>query len=39
MSLDVSIASAAGIVLLILAIAASLLQMKLTSKREDDLRV
>lgn len=39
MSLDVSIASAAGIVLLVLAIAASLLQMKLTSKREDDLRV
>lgn len=38
MSLDVSIASAAGLVLLILAIAASLLQMKLTSKREDDLR-
>ncbi|GGB43804.1 lactose ABC transporter permease [Lentibacillus populi] len=38
MSLDVSIASAAGLVLLILAIIASLLQMKLTSKREDDLR-
>ncbi|WHY77817.1 sugar ABC transporter permease [Neobacillus sp. WH10] len=38
MSLDVSIASAAGLVLLLLAIAASLLQMKLTSKREDDLR-
>lgn len=37
-SLHVSTASAAGIVLLILAIAASLLQMKLTSKREDDLR-
>ncbi|AZB41686.1 sugar ABC transporter permease [Bacillus sp. FJAT-42376] len=37
-SLDVSIASAAGLVLLVLAIAASLLQMKLTSKREDDLR-
>jgi putative chitobiose transport system permease protein len=37
-SLDVSIASAAGVVLLLLAIAASLLQMKLTSKREDDLR-
>lgn len=38
MDLDVSIASAAGIVLLILAVAASLLQMKLTSKREEDLR-
>ncbi|MDQ1147717.1 putative chitobiose transport system permease protein [Bacillus sp. SORGH_AS 510] len=38
MSLDVSVASAAGLVLLLLAIAASLLQMKLTSKREDDLR-
>ncbi|WP_210608483.1 carbohydrate ABC transporter permease [Priestia flexa] len=38
MRLDVSIASAAGIVLLILAIGASLLQMKVTSKREDDLR-
>ncbi|MDZ5710680.1 carbohydrate ABC transporter permease [Jeotgalibacillus haloalkalitolerans] len=37
-SLDVSIASAAGLVLLVLAIGASLLQMKLTSKREDDLR-
>ncbi|MCD7034611.1 sugar ABC transporter permease [Metabacillus sp. GX 13764] len=37
-SLHVSTASAAGLVLLILAIAASLLQMKLTSKREDDLR-
>ncbi|MBT2661611.1 sugar ABC transporter permease [Bacillus sp. ISL-45] len=37
-SLDVSIASAAGLVLLLMAIAASLLQMKLTSKREDDLR-
>ncbi|MGF7047434.1 putative chitobiose transport system permease protein [Paenibacillus sp. DS2015] len=38
MNLDVSMASAAGVVLLILAIGASLLQMKLTSKREDDLR-
>ncbi|UOY93096.1 sugar ABC transporter permease [Ectobacillus sp. JY-23] len=38
MSLQVSTASAAGLVLLVLAIAASLLQMKLTSKREDDLR-
>lgn len=38
MNLDVSIASAAGIVLLVLAIGASLLQMKLTSSREDDLR-
>lgn len=37
-SLDVSVASAAGLVLLVLAIGASLLQMKLTSKREDDLR-
>lgn len=37
-NLDVSIASAAGIVLLILAIVGSLIQMKLTSKREDDLR-
>jgi putative chitobiose transport system permease protein len=37
-SLDVSIASAAGLVLLVLAIGASLLQMKMTSKREDDLR-
>ncbi|MCA1033517.1 sugar ABC transporter permease [Bacillus infantis] len=37
-SLDVSIASAAGLVLLVMAIGASLLQMKLTSKREDDLR-
>lgn len=38
MSLDVSIASAAGLVLLILAIAASVFQMKLTSKREEDLK-
>ncbi|KIL43070.1 carbohydrate ABC transporter permease [Jeotgalibacillus campisalis] len=38
MSLDVSTASAAGLVLLIMAIGASLLQMKLTSKRENDLR-
>ncbi|KON90372.1 lactose ABC transporter permease [Sporosarcina globispora] len=38
MNLDVSIASAAGMVLLVLAIGASLLQMKLTSKREEDLR-
>ncbi|TDL83219.1 carbohydrate ABC transporter permease [Peribacillus frigoritolerans] len=38
MNLDVSIASAAGLVLLLLAIGASLLQMKLSSKREDDLR-
>lgn len=38
MSLDVSTASAAGLVLLVLAIGASLLQMKLTSKREEDLR-
>lgn len=38
MSLDVSIASAAGVVLLLLAIGASLLQMKLTSSREEDLR-
>jgi len=37
-NLDVSIASAAGMVLLILAIGASLLQMKLTKQREDDLR-
>ncbi|MEI3606524.1 sugar ABC transporter permease [Pseudogracilibacillus sp. SE30717A] len=37
-NLDVSIASAAGIVLLALAIIGSLIQMKLTSKREDDLR-
>ncbi|WP_062351618.1 carbohydrate ABC transporter permease [Bacillus kwashiorkori] len=36
--LDVSIASAAGLVLLLLAIGASLLQMKLTSKKEEDLR-
>ncbi|MEE6450801.1 sugar ABC transporter permease [Gottfriedia acidiceleris] len=38
MSLHVSTASAAGLVLLLLAIGGSLLQMKLTSKREDDLR-
>lgn len=38
MSLHVSTASAAGLVLLVLAIIASLLQMKLTNKREDDLR-
>ncbi|CDQ41228.1 MULTISPECIES: carbohydrate ABC transporter permease [Virgibacillus] len=38
MNLEVSIASAAGLVLLVLAIVASLLQMRLTSKREDDLR-
>lgn len=38
-NIEVSIASAAGIVLLVLAIGASLLQMKLTSKREDDLRM
>ncbi|MFD2131890.1 carbohydrate ABC transporter permease [Pseudogracilibacillus auburnensis] len=37
-NLDVSIASAAGIVLLALAIIGSLIQMRLTSKREDDLR-
>lgn len=37
-NLDVSVASAAGIVLLILSIIGSLIQMKLTSKREDDLR-
>ncbi|MGL4624409.1 MAG: carbohydrate ABC transporter permease [Culicoidibacterales bacterium] len=36
--LDVSVASAAGLVLLVLAIGASLLQMKLTSNREEDLR-
>ncbi|WP_042143530.1 carbohydrate ABC transporter permease [Paucisalibacillus sp. EB02] len=36
--LDVSIASAAGLVLLVLAIVGSLLQMKLSSKREDDLK-
>ncbi|MGL4952916.1 MAG: carbohydrate ABC transporter permease [Culicoidibacterales bacterium] len=36
--LDVSIASAAGLVLLVLAIGASLLQMKLTKNREEDLR-
>ncbi len=36
--LDVSIASAAGLVLLILAVAGALLQMKLSSKREDDLK-
>lgn len=39
MNVEVSIASAAGLVLLLLAVAASLLQMKLTSKREDDLRM
>nr|WP_156645385.1 sugar ABC transporter permease [Lentibacillus sp. JNUCC-1] len=38
MNLDVSIASAAGIVLLVLAIVGSLVQMKLTSGREEDLR-
>lgn len=38
MSLHVSTASAAGLVLLLLAIGGSLLQMKLTSQREDDLR-
>ncbi|ANE48929.1 lactose ABC transporter permease [Paenibacillus swuensis] len=38
-NIDVSIASAAGLVLLLLSVAASLLQMKLTSKREDDLRM
>lgn len=38
MNLDVSIASAAGIVLLVLAIIGSLIQMGLTRKREDDLR-
>ncbi|WP_042222001.1 carbohydrate ABC transporter permease [Oceanobacillus manasiensis] len=38
MNLDVSIASAAGLVLLGLAIVGSLIQMKLTSKREEDLR-
>ncbi|UPM52510.1 carbohydrate ABC transporter permease [Gottfriedia acidiceleris] len=38
MSLHVSTASAAGLVLLLLAIGGSLLQMKLTSKRENDLR-
>lgn len=37
-NLDVSIASAAGIVLLVLAIVGSLVQMALTSSREDDLR-
>lgn len=37
-NLDVSTASAAGVVLLVLAIVGSLLQMKLTSGREDDLR-
>ncbi|UJL45778.1 sugar ABC transporter permease [Virgibacillus sp. NKC19-16] len=36
--LDVSIASAAGLVLLALAIIGSLIQMKLTNQREDDLR-
>jgi putative chitobiose transport system permease protein len=39
MNVEVSIASAAGLVLLLMAVAASLLQMKLTSKREDDLRM
>lgn len=38
MDLDVSIASAAGLVLLLLAIIGSLIQMKLTSGREDDLK-
>ncbi|WP_340002244.1 sugar ABC transporter permease [Oceanobacillus sp. FSL K6-0127] len=38
MNLDVSIASAAGLVLLLLAIIGSLIQMKLTSGREDDLK-
>lgn len=38
MNLDVSIASAAGLVLLLLAIIGSLIQMKLTSSREDDLK-
>lgn len=38
MNLDVSIASAAGIVLLALAIIGSLIQMGLTRQREDDLR-
>ncbi|MFD1608213.1 carbohydrate ABC transporter permease [Oceanobacillus luteolus] len=38
MNLDVSIASAAGIVLLALAIFGSLIQMRLTRQREDDLR-
>ncbi|WP_164667739.1 carbohydrate ABC transporter permease [Virgibacillus doumboii] len=38
MNLDVSIASAAGLVLLVIAIIAALIQMKLTSGREDDLR-
>lgn len=37
-NLDVSTASAAGMVLLVLAIGASLLQMRLTKQREDDLR-
>lgn len=37
-NLDVSIASAAGIVLLVIAIIAALLQIKLTSGREEDLR-
>jgi len=39
MNIEVSIASAAGLVLLVMAVGASLLQMKLTSKREDDLRM
>ncbi|WP_067727652.1 carbohydrate ABC transporter permease [Oceanobacillus damuensis] len=38
MNLDVSIASAAGLVLLVLAVIGSLIQMKLTSGREDDLK-
>lgn len=38
MNLDVSIASAAGIVLLAMAIIGSLIQMKVNSEREDDLR-
>ena len=38
MNLDVSIASAAGLVLLALAIIGSLIQMGLTRQREDDLR-
>lgn len=37
-NLDVSIASAAGVVLLVLAVVGALIQMKLTSSREDDLR-
>lgn len=38
MDLEVSIASSAGFVLLVLSIIASIVQLKLTSKREDDLR-